>query len=399
MATQVRHPIWLPAVRSPGASTFAVLYALDSFARASVASVIPIQAYHLLQSEQAVSLLYTVVSLAGLSITLTLPLLILRLARRWVYTIGIGLLVLGSAFFVTDTLAGQIVGMFARVAGASTLSITLNLYIMDHIRKTDFMQAESMRLAWSTLAWTGGPTLGVVLYTEFGIVAAHAVVVVSSVMLLALFWYFRLGDNPLIRPGKTRPANPLRNVGRFVSQPRLRVAWLIAFGRSCFWTSFFVYAPILMVVTGEGSLAGGLLVSAANALLFTALIWGRAGKRFGARRTMAFAFAAMAAALFAAAATGEAFPLVTGAFLLVTAFFAIALDALGSTVFMRAVHPYERPQMTAVYRTYLDLSEITPPLVFSVTLAFFGLGSVFATLAIFSLVCGWITWRYLPRRI
>jgi len=66
---------------------------------------------------------------------------------------------------------------------------------------------------------------------------------------------------------------------------------------------------------------------------------------------------------------------------------------------MRAVHPYERPQMTAVYRTYLDLSEITPPLVFSVTLAFFGLGSVFATLAIFSLVCGWITWRYLPRRI
>ena len=399
MATQVRHPIWLPAVRSPGASTFAVLYALDSFARASVASVIPIQAYHLLQSEQAVSLLYTVVSLAGLSITLTLPLLILRLARRWVYTIGIGLLVLGSAFFVTDTLTGQVVGMFARVAGASTLSITLNLYIMDHIRKTDFMQAESMRLAWSTLAWTGGPTLGVVLYTEFGIVAAHAVVVVSSVMLLALFWYFRLGDNPLIRPGKTRPANPLRNVGRFVSQPRLRVAWLIAFGRSCFWTSFFVYAPILMVVTGEGSLAGGLLVSAANALLFTALIWGRAGKRFGARRTMAFAFAAMAAALFAAAATGEAYPLVTGAFLLVTAFFAIALDALGSTVFMRAVHPYERPQMTAVYRTYLDLSEITPPLVFSVTLAFFGLGSVFATLAIFSLVCGWITWRYLPRRI
>ena len=289
--------------------------------------------------------------------------------------------------------------MFARVAGASTLSITLNLYIMDHIRKTDFMQAESMRLAWSTLAWTGGPTLGVVLYTQFGIVAAHAVVVVSSVMLLALFWYFRLGDNPLIRPGKTRPANPLRNVGRFVSQPRLRVAWLIAFGRSCFWTSFFVYAPILMVVSGEGSLAGGLLVSAANALLFTALIWGRAGKRFGARRTMAFAFAAMAAALFAAAATGEAFPLATGAFLLVTAFFAIALDALGSTVFMRAVHPYERPQMTAVYRTYLDLSEITPPLVFSVTLAFFGLGSVFATLAIFSLVCGWITWRYLPRRI
>src|SRR5687767_8928569 len=44
MATQVRHPIWLPAVRPAGARTFATLYGLESFARASVASVIPIQA-------------------------------------------------------------------------------------------------------------------------------------------------------------------------------------------------------------------------------------------------------------------------------------------------------------------------------------------------------------------
>lgn len=399
MATQVRHPIWLPAMRSPGARTFAVLYAIESFARASVSSVIPIQAYELLKNEQSVSLLYTFVSLAGLSVTLTLPLLILRLARRWVYTIGVLLLVAGSAFLVADSLLGQTVGMFARVAGASTLSITLNLYIMDHIRKTEFMQAESLRMAWSTLAWTGGPTLGVLLYSHYGLAAAHGVVVFFSVVLLCLFWYFRLGDNQAIRPGRTRPASPLRNIGRFISQPRLRLAWLIAFGRSCFWTSFFVYGPILMVVTGEGSLAGGLLVSGANALLFTALIWGRAGKRFGARRTMAFAFVAMSVTLSAAALTGEALPLVTGGFLLVSAFFCIALDALGSSVFMRAVHPYERPQMTAVYRTYLDLSEITPPLVFSITLVFFGLGSVFATLAIFSVICGWATWRYLPKRM
>ena len=36
--TQVRHPIWLPAVRPPGARTFASLYGLESFARASVSS-------------------------------------------------------------------------------------------------------------------------------------------------------------------------------------------------------------------------------------------------------------------------------------------------------------------------------------------------------------------------
>ena len=110
-----------------------------------------------------------------------------------------------------------------------------------------------------------------------------------------------------------------------------------------------------MVATGQGSLAGGLLVSAGNALLFVAIPWGKAGKRFGARPVMALAFFAATLSLFAAAAFGEAAPLAAGGCLLLTAFFIIALDALGSTAFMRAVRVHERPQMSAVYRTYLDL--------------------------------------------
>jgi MFS family permease len=397
MSTQVRHPIWLPAARAPGARTFAMLYAVESFARASVSSVIPIQAYHLLNDKQAVSLLYTAVALAGLSVTLFMPLLILRFARRRVYSAGAVSLALGSALFLTDTLAGQMAGMLMRVMGASALSITLNLYIMDHIAKTKFIEAESLRMAFSMLAWTGGPTIGVLLYGHFGLWAAHGVVLVFCAILLAMFWYFRLSDDRAIRPGPTRPSNPLANVGRFVRQPRLRLAWLIAFGRSCFWTTFFVYGPILMVATGQGSLAGGLLVSAGNALLFFAIPWGRAGRRFGARATMAFAFVAMSLTLAAAGASGEHLPLVAGGFLLATAFFAVALDSLGSTAFMRAVRVHERPQMSAVYRTYLDLSELLPPLVYSVVLAFAGLGGVFATLGLFLAACGWLTWRYLPK--
>ncbi len=397
MATQVRHPVWLPAVPPAGARTFASLYGLESFARASIASVIPIQAYEILKSEQGVSILYTVVALLGLSATLFMPMLISRFSRRWVYTAGVGLLALGSALLLTGTLAGQLLGMLSRVMGASALGITLNLYIMDHIRKTEFMRSESLRMAWSMLGWTAGPTLGIFLYAHFGIIAPHIVVIIFSTILLALFWYYRLGDNRLIRPGKTRPANPLANIGRFVAQPRLRLAWLIAFGRSCFWTTFFVYAPILMVVTGQGALAGGLLVSAGNGLLFTAVFWGRAGKRYGARNIMTIAFFSMTTTLLAAGLCGERFPLLAGGFLFFCAFFAIALDALGSTAFMRAVRAYERPQMSAVYRTYLDLSELLPPLVYSIVLAFFGLGGVFATLGIFAAICGFITWHYLPK--
>jgi MFS family permease len=397
MTTQVRHPIWFFAVRPAGARTFATLYGLESFARASISSVIPIQAYEILRNEQGVSILYTVVALLGLSVTLFMPMLIERFSRRWMYTAGVLSLILGSLLFVSGTLAGQVFGMLARVMGASALAITLNLYIMDHIRKTEVMQAESLRMAWSMLGWTAGPTLGVFLYSRYGIVAPHLVVIGFAAVLLVMFWRYRLSDNALIRPGKTRASNPLANIGRFVAQPRLRLAWLIAFGRSCFWTTFFVYAPLLMVVTGEGSLAGGLLVSSGNALLFFAVYWGKAGKRYGARNIMTLAFFAMTATLLAAGFFGERFPLVAGLFLLASALFAIALDALGSTPFLRAVRAYERPQMSAVYRTYLDFSELLPPLVYSVVLAFFGLGAVFATLGVFAAFCGWLTWRYLPK--
>lgn len=399
MATQVRHPIWLPAVGPAGARTFATLYTVESFARATVSSVIPIQAYEILHSEQQVSILYTIVALLGLSVTLCMPLLITRFSRRWVYTAGACFVALGSALFVTHTLPGQVSGMLLRVMGTSALAITTNLYIMDHIRKTEFMQSESLRMAWSMAAWTGGPTIGVLLYTRFGILAPHLLVLAFAVILLALFWYFRLSDNPHIRPGKTRPTNPLRNIGRFVAQPRMRLAWLIAFGRSCFWTTFFVYGPLLMVVTGEGRLAGGLLVSAGNALLFMAIYWGRAGRKFGARRAMSVCFAGLAVAALVSGVSGEAFPVFTGALLLACALFAVGLDALGSTAFMRAVRTFERPQMTAVYRTYLDFSELLPPLVYSIVLSFFGLGSVFATLGVFMAICGFVTWRYLPKAL
>jgi MFS family permease len=399
MTTQVRHPIWFFAVGPTGARTFATLYGLESFARASISSVIPIQAYEILRSEQGVSILYTIVALLGLSVTLFMPMLIERFSRRWIYTAGVLSLIAGSLLFVVDTLAGQVLGMLARVVGASALAITLNLYIMDHIRKTEVMQAESLRMAWSMLGWTAGPTLGVLLYSRYGIIAPNLMVIGFATVLLVMFWRYRLSDNVLIRPGKIRASNPLANIGRFVAQPRLRLAWIIAFGRSCFWTTFFVYAPLLMVVTGEGSLAGGLLVSAGNAMLFFAVYWGKVAKRYGARNIMTLAFFAMAATLLGAALCGERLPIVAGFFLLFTALFAIALDALGSTAFLRAVRSYERPQMSAVYRTYLDLSELLPPLVYSVVLAFFGLGAVFATLGVFTAFCGWLAWRHLPKSL
>jgi MFS family permease len=370
---------------------------VESISRASLSSIVPIQAYDLLEDKQAVSILYFVIGVAGIIATLYAPQLFRKVPRRFVYTIGALTLVAASVALATNSFAGQSAGMFLRVFGAATLAIVLNLYIMEYIPKTEFVQAESLRLALSTLSWGLGPAFGVWLYVRFGPLAPYMWSSFWALILIAIFWYFRLSSSPAISAGPLRPVDPIANVRRFVAQPRMRLAWLIAFGRSSYWATFFIYAPILMVATGQGKLAGGIVVSLGNALLIFAILWGRLGRRIGVRPVIVFAFLAAAACAFVAGIFGESHPWSAALFLLAGTLFAVALDAVGSAPFLRAVHSYERPQMTAVYRSYLDMSELVPPLVYSVILGFTGLGGVFASLGIFCAVCAWLSWRYLPR--
>lgn len=397
MSTNARRPIWLPAARPPGAWAFAILYSFESISRASIASIVPIQAYDILRNEQRVSLLFFAVGVAGITATLFAPPLFRHIPRRFVYTGGALCLMAACAALATNTLSGQALGMFLRVFGASTLSIVLNLYIMEYIPKQRLVRSESLRLSLSTLSWTLGPAFGVWLYVHFGTIAPYLWSAVAVAVLITIFWYFRLYSNMAISPGRLKPANPVANIRRFVAQPRLRLAWLIAFGRSCYWSTFFIYAPILMVATGEGKLAGGIVVSLGNALLMAAVLWGRLGSRIGVRPVVVLAFAAAAASAFFAGLCGEAHPWAAAILLLAGTIFAVALDAVGSTPFLRSVHVYERPQMTAVYRTYLDMSELLPPLVYAAILGFAGLGAVFVALSVFCLVCAWLSWRHLPR--
>nr|WP_256473191.1 MFS transporter [Phyllobacterium sp. 21LDTY02-6] len=375
------------------------MFGIESMARAIITSVVPIQTYDLMQSERGVSILYTCMSLLGLISTLSIPMLIVRIPRRWVYTSGAAALILGCCAFALDTLPGQALGLFLRTFGAGTLSITLSLYIMDHIKKGELVRAESVRMATATLAWTGGPFVGVFLYTKVGMIAPFLASICFSLLLLGLFWYFRLSDNPALQKGPSRPANPIANIRRFVVQPRLRLAWLIAFARSCYWSTFFVYGPILMVATGQGSLAGGLLVSLGNLFLLASILWGKIGMIQGLTRTISGVFVLIAAALIGAGIAGAGFPMVAALMLLVGAFFCVALDTLASTTFIRAVHPHERAQMTAVYRTYLDFSEIVPAFVYSIILSFFNIGAIFIALAGLMVFTAVFVWRYLPRRL
>lgn len=372
----VRHPVWIQRVTRPGAEAFAILFALESLSRALLATVIPLQAYALLKDAQSVSLLFFFASLIGLCGTFAVPWLVRKSARRWVYSAGALLLVFAPMLLAIDTLAGQAAGMMVRVFAVVTLTICLNLYIMDYIARRDFSRSEPMRMFYSAGAWTVGPALGVFLGIHVSPLAPFIVSILCALGLLAYFWFLRLTDSPaLTQPAGPTPG-PLMNIKKFTAQPRLNLAWLISVSRNAWWSLFFIYAPIYAMHTGLGEFAGGLIVSTGMAFLFSMPIWGALIRRVGMRALFLGGFSVSAVATLGVALFMGT-PATAVTLLLVAALAMVSLDATGNMPFMLAVRPRERAEMTTVYSTYRDAAEILPPGVFSALLKVFELQAVF----------------------
>ena len=383
--------------KAAGIWTFSILFLVESLTRAFNSGVLSIQAYDILRVTQKVSILGAAVSATVLCVTLLLPFVFGRLRRRWAYTLGCILLVAGSAALATFTLPGQVAGTMMRNIGASITNITLQLYILDHIKKEDFTTSEPLRLALSTVAWVVGPFSGVWLYEHYGHAAPQFAAITSALTLLCVFWYLRLNDKQTLPQGNMQPFNPLANVTRFVDQPRLRLAWSIAFARSCFWGTFFTYGPLLMIEGGLSKQYGGAIISLSQLFLLAAFIYGPLAKRRGLRSILAGCFGVIAVAGLAAGIIGTNAPQLAAVLLLVGALAASGIDSIGGIPFLRAVRFHERQRMAAVYRTFIEMSELLPSIVYAVVLRYYDVSIVFILLGLSVSLMSAFVWRYLPK--
>jgi MFS family permease len=387
------------AQRRSGALTFSLLFALESMVRSLNASVLSIQAYDLLGSAQKVSLLAVAVSLGVLATTLAMPKLLGHVRRRYAYSFGILLMIAAGFCLATYSVPGQVAGTYLRNAGTAIANVTLQLYILDHIKRSELAHSEPLRLALSTVSWVAGPATGVWLYSHHGPLAAQLVSIGFGALLLAVFWILRLSETNLLPSGNLQGFRPLKNVRRFMAQPRLRLAWAIAFGRSCFWAIFFTYGPLLLIEGGLSKQFGGLLLSASQVLLLFTLLYGRLAKWKGVRLVIVWCFVGMAVTITLAGLSGTAHPYVTSALLLAASFFASGLDGVGAIPFLRAVKPHERPRMTPVYRSFIELSDLVPGIMFAAVLSVFTIGTAFVVLGLSMTILVWISWRYLPKSL
>ncbi|HEY7690284.1 MAG TPA: MFS transporter [Dongiaceae bacterium] len=385
---------------TPGAVVFAVMFTLESLARATLTTITVNQAYQLLSEKSSVNLLYSCVYATTLCVSFAIPDLIRRFRRRWVYSLGVLLTIAAALLLSAGNLAGQIGGMLSYAIAGSITSVTLQLYMMDYIQRRDFVLSEPLRLVFSAAAWGAGPFLGVWLNQTYGNGMAEIMSATSAALLLAYFWYLRLTENPAVAAATRPPPRPVANIRRFMQQPRLRLGWFIAFGRSSWWSMFFVVPPLYLtdaLGTEKGHFWGGLLVSAGNILLIITPVIGRLATRHGIRRPIVAAFVGLGCTTILASLLLDS-PLAVGLCLLGGSVCAVVLDALGNIPFIRAVRPLERPQMATVFRSYADLSSLMPAAVFSLLLLAFNdnIAVVFLASGLFALAVGWVA-RHLPR--
>ncbi|MDH3967802.1 MAG: MFS transporter [Rhodospirillales bacterium] len=390
-------PVWLGARALPRPATFVALFTLAVLPRTLLITVLPLEALAFLGSAQKVSVLYLCVSLVGLCGSLSIPWMVHRLRRRWVFSLGALSMASAALLFTFQAFPVFVAGMVLHVFAVASLEISLNLYLMDHVPRRELNRFEPLRVFFAGSAFTLGPWLGVYVRSHLDHGAPFALTALAALVLFGYFWFLRLTENPVVAPMKRPPPKPLVYLPRFFGQPRLRLAWVLAVGRSAWWSMFFIYAPIYAVTSGLGEIAGGAIVSAGSACVFLAPLWGRLGRRFGMRRLLVGGYVAGGLTTMAVAAIAGA-PWLGAAALLLAAFATGSIDGAGNLPFLRAVHPLERPEMTTVFATYRDAAQLAPPGIFSVLLRFFELPAVFAAGGAALLVLSYYA-RFIPRRL
>jgi MFS family permease len=375
----------------PGAGLMSTLFLMDSIARALLAPVIPLEALRLFGSERNAGFMVSAAGIMGVIATFAIPTLVQRWRPRRVYLGAIALLAIAPAAMAADGLLGFSAGWFMRSIAAASLLTMLNFYISSFIPKKQLASSEPLRTFVSGVAWVAGPWVGVRLYTVDPLLV-FAISGGFAVLLLAFFFWLRLEA-----PSGIASRNPLKNLRRYFSQPRLALAWILNFGRETWWVTMLNYGPWYLEESGFPKTAAGDLQSSLTALLFLTLGMGWLARRIGLRRFISGAFLVITAALITAAVASHQ-PRLAWLVLIVSGFGGVALDSVAAVTFLRAVKPFERPQMATVFSIYRDAASVVPPLLFSLLLGFFPLPAVFVATGAFALICSCLA-LWLPRRL
>lgn len=392
-----RRPTGLQAFAGNAGEPIARLNAFEGFARSLIIGIIPLLALEALGSKEMVTRAYLLASILTLFITLNFALLERLLQRRWVLTLGVGFTISATLILIFGDGLVISLGIGLQSAAASIFSVCISLYIMDYIGKKELIFTESKRLFYTGIAWMIGPVLGLWLWEETFAWVPFALTACAASVMLAYFWYLRLGHSRVIQPAKRPSVNVFKIIPRYFEQPALRIAYWITLSRAVFWMSLFIYGPIYVVEAELPSWVAGGLLSLVSGLLLLSPFIRRLASRFGIRVVIVRAFILTGVSILCLYFVGEPEPIGL-LFWVLASVGGVTIDVLGNIPFMRMVKPRERTEMTMIFSTWREASQLTAPLLVSLVLLWAPFEVFYLVLALL-LFSASIAASFLPRRL
>ena len=352
-------PLELTHPRVPKLQHFALLAGLDAAVRGSLISVMPLVVHQAMVTTQGSSKVYFFVGLVSLVWGLMVPWANRMMPRRWMYTCGGVMYLIGMALALIGTPLTVGLSLGCNAMATVTIFVCFNAYVMDYVERSSLGRSQSLQMFYAAAPWAIGPVLGVWLHNLWAPLP-FLVAGFFAMALIVVFWILRLGNGKQITRAAGPAVNPLAYLGRFFAQPRLIVGWLFACIRSTGWWVYVVYLPYFCIEQGLGNNVGSIALSISNSMLFAAPFLLRFARRSSVRVSVRWAFG-LCGGLFLVSALMAPLPwLAVGAMMLASVLL-VTLDIVGGLPFLMSVKPSERTEMSAVYSSFRDISGIVTP--------------------------------------
>ncbi|MEO6300029.1 MAG: MFS transporter [Paracoccaceae bacterium] len=372
-------PIALPRRRTPKLKHFALLAGLEAAVRGSLISVMPLVVRDAMGSTVGSSKVYFFVGLISLTWGLMVPWANRKVPRRWMYSVGCCLYLVGMTLALIGTPVTVTLALMASAMATATTFVCFNAYVLDYVDRANLGRGQSMQMFYAATPWALGPVLGVWLH-DYWRPLPFLIAGGFAVTLLVAFWILRLGNGKQISKAKRPAINPLAYLGRFFAQPRLIAGWSFAVIRSTGWWVYVVYLPYFCIEQGMGNKVGGVALSLSNALLFLAPTLLRLARRSSVRVSVRMAFG-FCGAFFLISSLVSGLPWLTVLAMMFASILLVTLDVIGGLPFLMSVKPSERTEMSAVYSSFRDVSSIVTPGMAWAVLAIAPTAAIFAATA------------------
>ncbi|MBV2143648.1 MFS transporter [Falsochrobactrum sp. TDYN1] len=368
--------------------SLSVVYAIMVLARTSVVAVIPILALKFFGQASHVSTLYLASSIICLVFSIFLPKIISKLGLWHSIILAAAFGVLSSATFITHEPYLLFPGLLFQFLMFTLFESAINIYTTQIIQRRDLSFFESRRILFAGFTYLLGPLIGGwAIYVDgtWIPIALSGICAISVPIAMALL----IPSARKITPSIKLALPSYKDVFLFASQPRLRLAWLLAVVRSWWWQVYVVYTPIFAVKAGYGYSAGGVIIALGSATLILAPFWQIFSRRYGLRLTFFYGY--MICGILAALSSflDEEHALLSVGLLIGASLAISAVDSGGNAAFLRAVRPHQRIRLVPIYNTYRDLAQVAPSALFSITLLYFDVSSVFTITGLILIICSY----------